>query len=181
MTGKKAVKSRKQAQKPTKDEEVEVRTGVQLLLGNMVGEKDRSYYYDTYLKLLGQKASIGSKIQDFGKKAKEAGVDLAAMKLTIQMEKWDPLDLATHLKQQAAFMRDRGLPVQMSLYEPQYGSIEEQAKKLGWDAGIAGRSPPTDLFPEGTPGNSEMMRGWNDGQAHIIQNGKKKPEPDFQE
>lgn len=182
---KKAAKTSKRAAKATKEETVDVSTGVQLLLGNMIGEKDRSYYYQTYLNLLAKKAHIGSQIQEFGKKAKEAGVDMAALKLVISMEKWESLDLATYLKQLAANMRDRGLPLQMNLYQPQYGTVQEQATAMGWADGKSGRSPATDLWPEKTPGHEEYMRAWNDGQKQIIEDGQKnkgkQPDPDFDE
>lgn len=164
--------ARRKPAKLTRADKVDVNNdGVQLLLGNMIAEKDREYYCTTYLGLMAKKAHIGSQIQEFGKKCKEAGVDLPAMKLALSMEKWDPLELATYLKQQAAFMRDRGLPVQLALYEPKYGSIEKQAQALGWQAGRAGRSPDTAMFPENTPGHVEYMRSWNDGQAELGKNG----------
>ena len=52
---------------------------------------------------------------------------------------------------------------------------------MGWDAGINGRSPPADLFPEGTPGYEPMLKAWNDAQAQIIEDAKKpsQPEPMF--
>lgn len=179
---KKSVKSTKRAAKATKTETVEVSDGVQLLLGNIIGKKDREYYTLTYLALKAKQDTATSHVRDFRKKAKEAGVDMEALTDTLKMERMDPLDLAAYLKQQAAFFQDRGLPIQIQLFEPKYGSVEAQATKIGWDAGLNGRSPPVDLYPEGTPGHPEMMRGWNDAQAQVIENGKKKlPAPMFEE
>lgn len=163
----------KKAAKPANGTFVKSSEGVQLLLGNMMGEKDRAYYVDTYLKLLAKHQKTGSDLSDFGKKAKEAGVDMPAMKAVLKLEKTDPLDLASTLKQMAAFGKDRGLPIQIQLFEPKYGSIEAQATKLGWDAGMSGRNPPTELYPEGTPGHTEAVRAWNDAQAQIILDGAK--------
>lgn len=172
-SAKKAGKSK--PAKETKAEKVETSTGVQLLLGNMMGQKDREYYVHTYLGLKGKCDKANSDLSEFGKKAKEAGVDMKAMKQVLGMEKLDALDVASYLKQLAAFGKDRGLPVQIQLFEPKYGSIEEQATKMGWDAGINGRNPPTDLFAEGNPGFSEMMRAWNDAQAELARGIKEAP------
>lgn len=158
--------------KPTAAETVQVSEGVQLLLGNMLGEKDRGYYVDTYLKLKAKKDKAQNDLTEFGKKAKEAGVDMKAMKDVLNMEKMDPLDLADLLKQMAAFARDRGLPVQFQLFEPKFESVEAQAKKFGYDAGFAGRNPLMEMYPEGTPGHEPMMQGWRSGQAQLVEDGK---------
>lgn len=164
----------KRPAKETKAEKVETSTGVQLLLGNMLAQKDREYYVTTYLGLKGKCDKANSDLSEFGKKAKEAGVDMKAMKQVLGLEKQDALDVASFLKQMAAFAKDRGLPVQIQLFEPKYGSLEAQAKQLGWDAGINGRNPPIDLYPEGTPGHVEAMRAYNDAQAQIIRGGDHK-------
>lgn len=79
-------------------------------------------------------------------------------------------------------MRERGLPIQLSLYEPKYGSVEDQAKAEGWAAGKAGRSPDTDRWPEGAPGSGDYMRRWNDAQKDTVEQGQKKqPAPMFEE
>lgn len=179
---KKAVKSTKRAAKPTKAERVETSEGVQLLLGNMMEQKDREYYVETFLKLKAKADTANSHVRDFRKKAKEAGVNMKAMTDTLSMERLDPQEVADYLRQQMMFFRDRGMPVQLALYETKFDSIEKQATAMGWTAGINGRSPPIDLFPEGTPGHSEMSRAWNDAQAQVIENGKKKqPAPMFEE
>lgn len=161
---------RRKAQKETKAETVDVSEGVQLLLGNMMQQKDREYYVTTYLGLKAKKDKAAQNLSDFEKKAKEAGVDMKALKNVLNMEKMDPLDLATLLKQTAAFMADRGLPLQLQLYEPKYGSVEEQAQKMGWDAGVNGRSPELHMWPEKSPGHEAYMRGWNSGQRQIVEN-----------
>lgn len=170
---KKVVKSTKRAAKATKAETVEVSDGVQLLLGNIMEQKDREYYVETFLKLKAKADTANSHVRDFRKKAKEAGVDMKALTDVLAMERWEVLDLASYLKQMSAFMRDRGLPVQAALFETKYGSVDEQSGKLGWDAGISGRSPPVELFPEGTPGFESMMRQWNSAQRQIVEDGAK--------
>jgi uncharacterized protein (UPF0335 family) len=178
-TKKPAKKGGKKPAKETKAETVETSTGVQLLLGNMMAQKDREYYVNTYLGLKGKCDKANSDLSEFGKKAKEAGVDMKAMKQVLGMEKLDAIDVADFLKQMAAFARDRGLPVQIQLFQPKFGTLEAQATQLGWDAGINGRNPPVDLFPEGTPGHPEMMRAWNDSQAQLVSQMKviNAPEP----
>lgn len=178
-----APKKTKRAAKETKAETVEASQGVQLLLGNMMEQKDREYYIETFLKLKDKLNTASSHVREFRKKAKEAGVNMKAMTDTLSMERLDPIDVADYLKQQMLFFRDRGMPVQLALYETKYASIEKQAEAMGWDAGMNGRSPPVDLFPEGTPGHSEMLRSWNSAQAQVIEDGQKKklPAPMFEE
>lgn len=172
----KAKAPRRRKLKETKAEAVEVSSGVQLLLGNIIGQKDREYYLETFLKLKAKAATANSAVRDFRKKAKEAGVNMSAVDDVLAMEKMDPMDLADLLKQTMLLARDRGLPVQIQLFEPKYGSPDEQATKLFWDAGINGRSPPIDLFPEGAPGYEAGMRAWNDAQKQIVEDGKKAQE-----
>ena len=176
-------KAQKRAAKPTKAEKVQPSDGVQLLLGNIMEQKDREYYTMTFLALKAKADTATAHVRDFRKKAKEAGVNMQALTDTLSMERLDPLEVADYLKQQMMFFRDRGMPVQISLYEPKFESIEKQATQMGWDAGKNGRSPPVDLFPEGAPGHTEMMRAWNDAQKEIIESGQKgkQPAPMFEE
>ena len=175
---KKGGAKKKAASKPTKEETVDVSAGVQLLLGNTPPTRDLMYHYETILGLMDKARTAAAKVGDAKKKAKEAGIDVNDLMNMMKMARMDPLDLATELKQQAIMMRELGLPVQLSLYEPKYGSIEKQAMALGFAAGRAGRSPNVEMFPEGTPGHVEYMRGWNDGQAELIKHGKLKDNPD---
>lgn len=159
--------SSRRAAKETKDEEVEV--GIQsLLTGNMPKVRDLSYHLQTIAGLIDRARTAAAKVTEAKKKAKESGVDVSAIMEIMSMKRADPLEIATKYRQMAALMQEEGMPVQLSLYEIRYGSPEEQGAKLGWDAGINGRSPPIDLFPEGAPGHKEMMRRWNDSQAQII-------------
>lgn len=164
-------KGGRRAAKETKDETVDTSAGIQLLLGNMPPSKDVMYHYQTILGLMEKASSAQGRVGDAKKKAKESGIDVSALMTVMKFTRLEALDLATMLKQQAMLMAELGLPVQLSLYETKYGSIEKQAMKLGWDAGRAGRSPPTDMFPEGTPGHPELMRGWQDGQAQLGKDG----------
>lgn len=76
--------------------------------------------------------------------------------------KLDPMDLATRLRQVASLMNDMGSPVQISLFEPKFGSIELQAAAEGRQAAEAGRSMDMDRWPENTPGAADYSRAWND-------------------
>lgn len=180
---KKAVKkaSSKRAAKETVDEKVEVATA-SLLSGNMPKIRDLTYHMGQIAGYQDKARTASAKVTEAKKKAKEAGVDVGAIMEIISMKREDPLEIATRFRQLAALMAEEGMPVQIKLFEPTYGSLEDRATKLGYDAGINGRSPPSDMFPEGTPGHPEMLRAWNDGQRQLVENGQsKKPDPDFDE
>ena len=66
-------------------------------------------------------------------------------------------------------MAARGLPVQLALYEPRYGSIEEQAATEGWQDGTNGRNMNDERWPEHSPGAVEYRRRWNDAQAEEVE------------
>lgn len=164
-TKKPANKGGKKSSTPTKDETVE--TGVMsLLMGdNAPPLKDLNYHYNTILGLMDKAASAQTKVSDAKKKAKEANVDVAALMNVRKALKMDPLDLAHRLRQEAALLRDKGSPVQMQLYEPKFGTVEEQAGNEGWQDGINARNMNLARWPEGTPGFVEYSRKWNDAQA----------------
>lgn len=155
----------KRAPATPKSEEVDVAVGSLLSGDNMPKIKDLSYHYQNILGLMEKAASAQSRVSEAKKRAKEAGVDTGALMTAMKLTRLDPLDLAALLKQQAALMSELGLPVQMTLFEPKYGSVEAQAAAEGSAAGKAGRTPDTDRWPEGTPGHADYMRSWNDEQA----------------
>jgi hypothetical protein len=182
MAAKKAVKkkrigsSRKGARKrETAEDKVDVKVGGKeiesLLAGNMPPVRDLMYHMDTIAGWMDKARTAQGKVSDAKKKAKEAGVDVSAIMTVMKMRRMDPLDLATELRQQAALMREADLPIQLSLMEPTFGTIEEQASAEGWTAGKAGRTPDTTRWPEGAPGHVEYMRRWNDGQKDTLEKG----------
>ena len=174
MVKKKAVKrTTRRAPKPGKTEEVDTSTGPQLLLGNMPPIRDLIYHLDNIAGWQAKAKTAQGKVTDAKKKAREAGVDLSAIALTMGFERMDPLDMATQLRQLQSLMNERGLPVQMQLYEPKYGSVEEQGAAEGWAAGTSGRSPDTERWKEGAPGHKEYLRRWNDAQRQTIEGGQK--------
>lgn len=160
---------RKSKKSETEDETVRTSEGVQLLLGNMPPSRDVMYHYEMILGLMEKAATAQSKVTDAKKKAKEAGVDVKALMTAKTLMRLDPLDLSSLLRQQAMLMAELGSPIQISLFEPKYGSIEAQATAMGNAAGMAGKSPETDLWPEGTPGHSEYMRAWNTSQKTLVE------------
>jgi hypothetical protein len=162
---------KKRAAKETQDEQVEV--AVQsLLTGNMPKIRDLQYHMSQIAGYQDKARSASARVTEAKKKAKEAGVDVGAIMEVLAMKREDPLDVATRLRQLAALMSEEGLPVQIQLFEPKFGSIEEQAAAEGWQAGINGRSPDTERWPEGTPGHTEYLRRWNDAQREIVTGGK---------
>ena len=130
-------KAAKRAAKPTKVEKVQTSEGVQLLLGNIMAQKDREYYAVTFLALKAKADTANSHVRDFRKKAKEAGVNMQALTDTLAMERLDPLEVADYLKQQMMFFRDRGMPVQLALYEPKF-EFNRKAGHRRW-AGMPAR------------------------------------------
>lgn len=135
MPKKKAAKKSKSSKSGTNVARVSIDTskGVQLLLGNMMEEKDRAYYVETYLKLKAKLDTAASHVRDFRKKAKEAGVNMQALTDTLSMERMDPLEVADYLKQQMMFFRDRGMPVQIALFEPKFRSSNRlKSRRSRW-------------------------------------------------
>ena len=157
---------RKTAQ--TTDETVEQSTGVQLLMGNMPANKDAERAYETLAHLMAKAATANSHVSDQKKKMKEIGLDVKAFVDTMRLERMDPQDVAAEFRERARLMRMRGMPVQMSLYEPKYGSIDEQASAEGKAAGENGRTPDGERWPEGAPGHEAYMRSWNDAQRNLV-------------
>lgn len=164
---KKSAGPRRRAAKPTKDEQVEVSgpdIGVPpLLAGNLPPIKDLIYYNDTLAGLQDRARTASGKVSDWKKKMREDGVDVKSVTDFLGLERLDPLELATYLRQLQALASAKGLPVQMQLFEPKHGSVEDQAKAEGWRDAKADRSPNTQRWPEGTPGHVEYSRAWNDG------------------
>ena len=158
---------RRRAANPTKDETVEVTGGetgsAPLLAGNMPPTKDLMYHVGQIKGYQDAAKTASGRVTAAKKAAKEAGVDLTAIALHLGFKRTDALDLATLLRQLSAMMREDGLPVQLSLYEPKFGTLEAQAKHEGWNDAKNDRSPNTTRWPEGAPGHSEYLRSWNDG------------------
>lgn len=166
----------------TKAEKVETSVkeagALPLLAGNMPPIKDLLYHLETIAGYQAKAAFAAGKVSEAKKKAKDAGVDLKSISLTMGFEKLDALDLATLLRQLQALMNENGLPVQIQLFEPSFGTPEEMAAHEGWTAGKAGRTPDTQRWIEGTPAHTAYMRRWNDGTKDNIQNGAGEPEED---
>lgn len=181
-SGKKPLKkggssSTRRPAKPTKAEKVEVSapgkdpTVPPLLAGNMPPIKDILYHLEQIAGYQAKAKTASMAVTKAKNAAKEAGVDLKSLAEGQGLIGMDPLNMATYFRQLQAIMREKGLPIQIQLFETKYGSVEEQAMKEGWDAGIAGRSPDTARWPEGTPGHEQHMRGWNDAQRHLVTKG----------
>lgn len=156
----------------TQEEKVDVKIGgneiESLLIGNMPKVRDLMYHMDTIAGWMDKARTAQGKVSDAKKKAKEAGVDVAAIMTVMKMRRMDPMELATELRQQAALMAECDLPIQLSLMEPSFGSVEEQAKSEGWADGKRGSTPNTSRWPEGAPGSKEYHRRWNDAQREIL-------------
>lgn len=157
-------KTVKRAAAPTKAETVE--NGMSLLMGdNGPPSKDLLYHLDQIAGYMDKAKTAQTRVTEAKKKAKDAGVDVKAITDTLTELRMDPLDLAHRMHQKATLWREKGMPIQMSLYEPKFGSIEEQAKTEGWQDGINARNINLARWPEGAPGHIEYNRRWNDAQA----------------
>lgn len=163
------------ASKPTKADTVDVKIGGKqiesLLIGNMPPIKDLLYHAAQIAGYQASAKTAQGKVTAAKKRAREAGVDLSAVALAMGYERADPLELATELRQLAAIMKAKDMPIQLQLVEPKFGSIEEQAKVEGWNDGKAARTPNTSRWQEGAPGYVEYMRRWNDAQKDNMENG----------
>lgn len=172
---------RKKAETAAEKVEVDVAVGSLLSGDNMPAQRDLKYHYENVLGLMDKARTAAGKVGDAKKKAKEAGVDVTALTDIMKELRLDPLELAARLRQKAALMAELGLPVQMTLFEPKFGSIEARAASEGWAAGKAGRSPEVKRWPENTPGHADHMRAWNDSQRDIVLAGRQQPADDFQD
>lgn len=162
--------------KPTKAEEVEVQAKLKLLLPNLAAsDKDALYHYSTILGLMDKAKTASGKVGDAKKKAKEAGIDVAALMAVMTLKRMDPIDLAGYLKEQARMMQALDMPIQLGLYESDFKNVGEQAYSFGFSDGKAARSMNTKLYKEGQPGYEDYARGWRAGQAEN-QKGIKAPE-----
>ena len=168
QSAKRAKGAARRSPKETKAESVEVSTGVQLLLGNGPPDKDLLHHYENVLAWEAKKDTVMGHLRAAKKVAKEAGCDLEAMNQVKHDERMEPQDLANRMRQYAQLGRIRGLPVQTQLFEPKYGSIEEQAKAEGFAAGKAGRSADGGRWKEGEPGYEEYLAAWTKGQASHV-------------
>lgn len=160
--------SRRRALKPTKSETVEV-SGVDpsvppLLAGNMPPVKDILYHLEQIAGYQAKAKTASMAVTKAKNAAKEAGVDLKALSESQALIGMDPLDMATFFRQLQVVMQEKGMPVQISLFEPKYGSVEEQAGVEGWADGKAAKTPNTTRWREGAPGHVQYMRRWNDAQ-----------------
>jgi hypothetical protein len=155
------------AAKPTKAETVEVsggETGVPpLLAGNMPPIKDLIYHMEQIAGYQAKAKTASMAVTKAKNAAKAAGVDLKSIAEGQGLIGMDPLDMATYFRQLQAIMVEKGMPVQIQLFEPKFGSTEAQAKHEGWNDAKADKPPNTVRWPEGTPGYPEYMRSWNDG------------------
>lgn len=158
--------SGKRKAKETKADKVEVSNGVQLLLGVGNGPKDPELLHDFELlmNLMAKAATAGGHVSEQKKKMKERGIDVKAAMNTMRLERMAPEDLARELQHQQRFMKMRGLPVQLELFEAKYDSPEAQAKVFGFQDGKEGRTADASRWPEETPAHQAYMDAWLEGQ-----------------
>lgn len=142
-----------------------------LLAGNMPPIKDLLYHLEQIAGYQAKAKTASMAVTKAKNAAKSAGVDLKALSESQGLIGMDPLDMATYFRQLQAIMQEKGMPIQLQLYEPKFGSVEDQASHEGWNDGTNGRTPNTTRWPEGTPGHVQYMRRWNDGQKEIVTKG----------
>lgn len=172
---KKAVKKGgggRRAKPPTKEETVDISTNMSLLFGNMPPTRDQMYHLQTIIGLEEKAATAQGRVREAKAKAKDAGIDLVAMGLHKKLKRADILDAVTTLRQLAVYFREEGMPVQISLFETKFGSMEEMGAAEGWRDGKAGKSPNSDRWIEGAPGFKEYMRRWNDANRDNLMGDK---------
>lgn len=106
--------------KPTKDETVEVDSGAAapLLAGNMPPIKDILYHMDQIAGYEAKAKTAGMAVKKAKDAAKAAGIDMKAIAEAKGLNGMDPLDMATYFRQLQAVMREKGMPIQIGLFEP---------------------------------------------------------------
>ena len=164
---------RRRAAKPTKAEKVDVSSSETppLLAGNMPPIKDLLYHMEQISGYQAKAKTASMAVTKAKNAAKASGIDLKSIAEAHQLNGMDPLDMATYFRQLQAIMTEKGMPVQIALFEPKHGSVEEQGSAEGWRDGKAGRSPDTQRWPEGAPGHTQYMRRWNDAQKDNLTGG----------
>lgn len=166
---KKPKRSTKRAAKPTKDETVEVSTGVQLLLGgeNMPKDEEVTRDFEMLARLMAKAATAQSQVREHKSKMKDKGQDVKSFTDTMALERMDPLDVAKRFQSYQRLFRIQGMPIQIGLFEAKYDSLEAQAKAEGYADGKAGRSQNTSRWVDGAPGHSEYSAAWLEAQAEL--------------
>lgn len=115
------------------------------------------------------------------KRAKAAGIDLAAMAEAIDITKRDSDEVAQHMRTVARYAAWMGQPIgtQGALFDATDGNMPSQkaaaeqhewaADEAGYDAGRAGRNRDDHPYEVGTPLHAAWDRGWMKGQAFIAE------------
>lgn len=134
-------------------------------LPNMPSERDILHHLQNIKHYEDKAATARGHLADAKKKAKEAGIDLQALKLSMGFARSDTLDISTMLNQLSKMMAIQGLPVQMHLYDARYSDPEAQAKVEGFQDGKACKTPNAAKYPEGSPFHAAYMASWMEGSA----------------
>ena len=127
-----------------------------------------------------------------GKKAKDMGVDVDAMKLAAKCRKMTSERRSDFLENFAIYLRWAGLPNQLRLdldADPTVNPFEEDerpeqeetvaaedvpeeeqpAYAKGWNDALAGQPYDHDAYPKDTAGATFYYHGWNAGQAQMVE------------
>jgi hypothetical protein len=163
--------TRRVSKRQAADESTEITRSPEL--PNLPGERDIVHHLQTIKAFADKAKTASSNLTAAKKRAREAGIDLGAVALTMGFRRLDALAVTTMLSQLSAMMRIDGQPVQISVFDAKYDAPEAQAKVEGFADGKAGRSPNTARWPEGTPAHDSYMAAWKDGTASNV---KTKPD-----
>lgn len=156
----------------TKPDQVEVKVGVsKTLLSNLPDDEAALRQYELLNDLKAKSKRAADKVSKQKKSMKESGYDVEAFERTASYERYTPEELGAHLSELVRLARLRGLPIQMKLFETQYGNVQAQASAEGRADGKNGRNANTSRWPEDQEGGKEYMASWMEGQEELVAGG----------
>lgn len=121
--------------------------------------RDLEHHFKTIKGFKEKASTANSHLRDARKKAKEAGINLAALDGIYAFERMDEHEVRAELSQLAKHMELQGHPVQIALFEAKNGNVDEEAYRVGrrhCELGRAADNP----YPEGSTPAVQYERGY---------------------
>ena len=142
-------------------------------LPNVATDKDRVHHLQNIRHFAKLNSEAGKALTKAKKLAKEAGLSPEEITRALGMAKWDVLKLQMRLNEQAFYMAQLGLPLQIVVHNTKYDSPAAEAKVKGYADGVEGRSAS---YPEAHPEHESYMAAWMEGQEDLVhKRDKRKP------
>ena len=129
--------------------------------------RDLEHHYRQIKGFKEKAATANSHLRDARKKAKEAGINLAALDGILSYERMDEHEVREELSQLSAHLKIHGHPVQLTIFEAKNGTAEEEAYRVGRKHCELGKSSDSP-YPEGSSADAEYTRGYSDMTAERL-------------